>query len=77
MTDTSPNVGQRYRQMLLARSPVERMMMAARMFDTARAIALASLPPDLSPEESRRRLFERLYGDEIPLHLLPAVLRPR
>jgi hypothetical protein len=63
MTDTGHEVEQRYREMLLACSPAERMMMGARMFDTARAMVLASLPPDLSPEDRRRRMFERLYGD--------------
>jgi len=33
------------------------------MFETARTIALASLPPGLSPEETRRRLCRRFYGD--------------
>jgi hypothetical protein len=77
MTDTSPEFERRYREMLMARSPEERMAMAARMFDTARAMVLASFPPDLSHEERRRRLFERLYGHEIPPDQIPSALRPR
>jgi hypothetical protein len=63
--------------MLMARTPEERITMAARMFDTARAMVLASLSPDLSSEERRRQLFERLYGDDIPPDQRPATLRPR
>jgi hypothetical protein len=77
MIDTSPEFERRYREMLMARTPEERITMGARMFDTARAMVLASFPSDLSFEERRRRLFERLYGDDIPPDRRPAALRPR
>jgi hypothetical protein len=77
MIDTSPEFEQRYRDMLMARTPEERITMGARMFDTARAMVLASFPSDLSFEERRRRLFERLYGDDIPPDQRPVALRPR
>lgn len=57
MSDTTPEVAQHYCELLLARSPVERLMMSARMFDTARALILASFPLDLSSDERQRRLF--------------------
>jgi hypothetical protein len=37
----------------------------AEMFDSARTLVLASLPKGLAPEEARRRLCERFYGQEI------------
>ncbi len=77
MTDTSPEVMERYRAMLLSRSPSERVIMAARMFDAARTMVLASLPRNLSPDERRRQLFARLYGDDIPASQVPEALRPR
>jgi hypothetical protein len=76
MTDTSPEMAERYRSMLLARSPSERVIMAAQMFDAARAIVLASFPPNLSPDERRRRIFARLYGDDVPAAQVPEPLRP-
>jgi hypothetical protein len=76
MTDTSPEMMERYRSMLLARSPSERVVMAAQMFDAARAIVLASFPPNLSLDERRRRLFARLYGDDVPPSRVPEPLRP-
>jgi hypothetical protein len=75
MTDTSPEMADRYRSMLLARSPSERVIMAAQMFDAARAIVLASFPPNLSPDERRRRIFARLYGDDVPATRIPEPLR--
>ena len=35
------------------------------MFDAARRIVLASLPKNLSDEELKRRLFERIYGQTL------------
>ncbi len=65
MGDTSPEVEQKFREILLARSGAERMLMGASMYDTARAFVLASLPDDLSPDELKRRIFRRFYGSEI------------
>ena len=46
----------------MARSGAERMVMGASMFDAARAMVLASLTKDLSEDELRLRLLERIYG---------------
>ena len=62
MNDTSPEMEQRYREMLMARSKEERFIMGCRMFESARAMVLASFPEGLSEEQKRRRLCERLYG---------------
>jgi hypothetical protein len=66
MNDTPPEIAQRVREMLMARSNEERFMMGVRSFDAAREIVLASLPKDLPPEELKRRLYERIYGEPAP-----------
>jgi hypothetical protein len=66
MTDTPPEVAEIVSSMLMIRSGSERMIMGAQMFDAARRMALASLPPDLPPAELKRRLFERIYGTPAP-----------
>jgi hypothetical protein len=66
MTDTSPEIAELVRQKLMARSSEERFLMGVRMFDAARAMVLASLPVDLAPEELKRQLFQRLYGQPLP-----------
>ncbi len=68
MTDTSPEVMERYRAMLLARSGAERLKMGASMNAPARALIRASVlakDPHASPATLRRALFLRLYGHEL------------
>jgi hypothetical protein len=66
MTDTSPEVAELYRQKIMALSGEERFLMGVRMFETARAMVLASLPADLPPEELKRQLYQRIYGEPLP-----------
>ncbi len=40
--------------------------MGAQMFESARAIIIASFPKDLAAEEFKRRLYERIYGEALP-----------
>ena len=65
MNDTTPNIAAIVRERLLSLSGAERVVMGSRMFDVARTIALASFPSDLSEIETKRRLCERLYGNEV------------
>jgi hypothetical protein len=65
MNDTPPEIEKRIHEMMMARSGAERLIMGSSMFDTARRIVLASLPKDLSDEELKRRLFERIYGHSL------------
>ena len=75
MNDTSPEIADLVREMLMARSGAERVLMSSRMFDSARAMILASFPPGLSNLEMKRRLCERLYGDEVQVEAFLAHLR--
>ncbi len=47
-------------------TPDERVRIAASMFETARAIVLSSLPPDLPRRERRLALAKRFYEGELP-----------
>jgi len=67
VTDTLPEVMQRYRAMLLGRSPEERLKMGCSMGATARILVRASVlaqDPHASPATLRRALFLRFYGHE-------------
>ena len=87
MRDTAPKIEKLYHEMLMQRSGSDRMQMGAQMFETARQMALASMPPDLSEKEKRIRLFLRFYEsdfgterrDDIVRHLraLPCLLSVR
>ena len=65
MNDTTPKIAAIVREQLLSRSGAKRVLMGSRMFDVARTIALASFPSDLSEIETKRRLCDRLYGNEV------------
>ena len=41
--------------------------MGVRMFEAARRMTLASLPADLPEGERKRLLFERFYGEPLPI----------
>lgn len=47
MNDTSPEIAELMRQKMMALPPEERLRMGSRMFEVARAMAIASFPPDL------------------------------
>jgi hypothetical protein len=47
-------------------SGVERFRMGVQMFEAARRMVQASLPAGLSETESKRLLYERLYGEPLP-----------
>jgi hypothetical protein len=76
MNDTTPEIQQKFREMLMARSGAERLVMGASMFDAARAMVLASLPKDLPKEELEQRLFQRIYGAPMEDFLDGAIDRP-
>lgn len=66
MTDTAPEIAELVRQKLMALSGEERFMMGVRSFEAARAMVIASLPANLSSEEFKRQLFQRIYGQALP-----------
>ena len=66
MTDTPPEIAEMVRCRLMARTGAERFRMGVEMFEAARRMVLASLPPGLPEAERKRRLFERLYGQPLP-----------
>lgn len=66
MNDTSPEIAEMVRKRLMERSGAERFLMGTRMFDAARSMILASLPPGLPEADRKRLLFERLYGTPLP-----------
>lgn len=69
MHDTPTRIEQRYKEMLLSRSPAERLRMASRMYDTGRKLVIAGIQKEsqqLSDSQLRRQFFLRLYGNSFP-----------
>lgn len=63
-SDTSPDMREHYRDMIMALSPEQRLIMATRMFDAARALVVAGLEHEANPDgpSPRACMFLRLYG---------------
>lgn len=64
MSDTSVEVEARFRKLMLARSPAERLAMACDMFATAKALVRAGIVKEVGlkgPIQMREHLFLRLY----------------
>ncbi len=77
MSDTDPEIANMVQEQLLARSGAERIKMGSQMFLLARQMMLASFPPGLSDIEIKRRLCERLYGDEVDVEDFIAHLKEK
>ena len=65
MNDTSREVRELHRRLLMDRSGEERFHMAVSMCQTARAVVWASLPDNLSDAERRVQFMLRFYGRDI------------
>jgi len=64
MNDTTPAIEKKLNQIYFDKSGEERLLIALKMFETARDIVLSSLPGSLSNKELRKELFLRFYGNE-------------
>jgi hypothetical protein len=65
MNDTSPEIERMVRERFRAMTPQERFAIGCQMFETARAIVMASFPPGLAPAQVRWLLCERFYGENL------------
>lgn len=63
MTDTAPDIARMVQQLCARMTGLERLQMAAGMFQSARVLALSSFSPQLSKSEVRHQLCARFYGD--------------
>lgn len=77
MNDTDPHIAELVRRRMLERSGAERLMMASDMFETAKAMVLASLPAGLTEIEIKGLLVERFYGNEVDAQAFVDHLRSR
>ena len=64
MTDTPLEIKRKLSHYYNTKSGEEKLLIALKMFETARSIVLSSLPGNLSEDEIRRELFLRFYGND-------------
>lgn len=71
MRDTTPEFRRRVEEGYARMTPEDRVRVCTEMFDTAVALAEASMPEGLDPAERRFRLCERFYGRDLAARALP------
>ena len=67
MNDTSAKIEQRYKEMLMYKTTLERLKMASRMYDSGRKLVIAGIlkkKPHLDLSRLREELFLRMYGSD-------------
>ena len=62
VNDTSETFQVLFHRKMMERSGEERLLMGVRMFESARSLAHASFPENISPQERLYKLFLRLYS---------------
>jgi hypothetical protein len=62
--DSTLEIENKLNQYYQNKSGEEKLLIALKMFETARDIVLSSLPKNLSDNERRKELFLRFYGNE-------------
>lgn len=66
MKDTTPEIEKMQFELMLKKTPNERIALSCEMFMSSRHLFLASLPKDLPEDEVKRRLYYRTYGEHLP-----------
>jgi hypothetical protein len=66
MNDTTVDIKRIQFEMMKKLSTNQRIAFACEMFQTAREIIIASLPPNLSDKEFKQQLYFRTYGEHLP-----------
>lgn len=67
MNDTSPDVAAQFARVLRERSGSDRVRMTSDMFETARALVIASIKaeqPDIDEATLRVQVFRRFYSND-------------
>ena len=78
MHSESPQLEKLYVEMLMALPPGERLMMACRMYDTAKTLVIAGIRlqmPDATEAQVRAQFFLRMHGTDFTPEELAKILR--
>jgi len=78
MSDTSKEIEQRYKERLLSRTPLERLKMASRMYDSGRKLVIAGIQHGKHPltaSQLRGQVFLRMYGSDFTVEERERIIR--
>jgi len=65
MTDTHPEIAERFEKLMKMKTNEERLLMGFSMFDAAKQITKSSIlkqNPLISPKDMRKKILKRFYG---------------
>ena len=66
MNDTTPEIEKIQFELMMKKTPDERIALSCEMFMSARELFLASLPKNLPEKEIKKQLYFRTYGEQLP-----------
>jgi hypothetical protein len=78
MEDTTPEIAEKIREMIRAKSPSERAMMGCSMYETSRYLVTRGIleqNPMISKAELRKELFLKFYGSDFTLEEKERILK--
>ena len=78
MNDTHPKAAEKWKEWMAAQPPEKRLMMGCSMYDTAKALVVASLrekTPRITDRDLRREVFLRFYRSDFKPAVLEKILK--
>ncbi len=68
MDDTTPEMAEKMREMIRAKSPIERLEMGSSMCDTSRYLVIRAIlesQPNITRTALKQELFLKFYGNDV------------
>jgi hypothetical protein len=78
MSDASKHVEKRYKEMLLSLTPLERLKMASRIYDSGRKLVITGIQHGKHPltaSQLRGQVFLRMYGRDFTVEEKARIVR--
>jgi len=66
MNDTSPEIEKMQFEMMMEMGSSKRIAFGCEMFMAARELIIASLPKNLSEQESKKQYYLKMYNEPLP-----------
>ena len=67
MRDTTPEMEQKFREMMQEKKPIERLMMGCSMYETSRHLIVRAIMeehPHISKSALKQEIFLKFYGND-------------
>lgn len=67
MNDTKPHIEQKMRELIQAKSPIERLQMGSSMHETSRNLIIWAIQkeyPSITPTALKQQIFLKFYGND-------------